>query len=138
MATQYFTVEEANALLPQLRVMLEDLQAQRRELEQRQQLLEAIRQQAGENGYRLGGDAFLRLKREAEFILEGCNNAVKKIEDLGCLLKDLHLGLIDFPSIREGREVYLCWKPDEAEVGYWHGLTEGYAGRKPIRPHPFA
>lgn len=138
MATQYFTVEEANALLPQLRVILEDLQAQRRELEERQQLLEAIRQQAGENGYRLGGDTFLRLKREAEFILEECNNAVKKIEALGCLLKDLHLGLIDFPSIREGCEVYLCWKPDEAEVGYWHGLTEGYAGRKPIRPHPFA
>lgn len=137
MATPYFTVEQANALLPQLREILQDLQARRRELDERQQLLETIRQQAGQNGYRLGGDAFLRVKQEAEFILEECNTAIKQIEALGCLLKDLHMGLIDFPSLREGREVYLCWKPDEAEVGYWHGPTEGFAGRKPIRPHPF-
>ncbi len=137
MARQYFTAEEANALLPELRVILEHLQAQRRELEERQQVLEAIRQQAGLNGYRLGGVDFLRLKREAEFILEKCNTAIKKIETLGCLLKDLHLGLIDFPSLREGREVFLCWKRDEAEVAHWHGLTEGFGGRKPIHPHPY-
>lgn len=137
MARRYFTAEEANALLPELRVILEHLQTQRRELEERQQVLEAIRQQAGLNGYRLGGDDFLRLKREAEFILEKCNAAIKKIEALGCFLKDLHLGLIDFPSLREGREVFLCWKPDEAEVAHWHSLTEGFAGRKPIHPHPF-
>ncbi|MEE9181543.1 MAG: DUF2203 family protein, partial [candidate division NC10 bacterium] len=61
MARQYFTAEEANALLPELRVILEHLQAQRRELEERQQVLEAIRQQAGLNGYQLGGVDFLRL-----------------------------------------------------------------------------
>lgn len=136
MAKRYFTVEEANALLPELRVILKDLLAQRQDLEERQQNLEAIRQQAGENGYRLGGDEFLRLKREAEFILETCNDAIKKIEALGCLLKDLQIGLIDFPSLRDGQEVLLCWKPDEVEVTHWHGLTEGFAGRKPIRPQP--
>ncbi len=137
MARRYFTAEEANALLPELRVILEHLQAQRRDLEERQQVLEAIRQQAGLNGYQLGGVDFLRLKREAEFILEKYNTAIEKIETLGCLLKDLHLGLIDFPSLREGREVFLCWKRDEAEVAHWHGLTEGFASRKPIHPHPF-
>ena len=134
MARRYFTVEEANALLPELRVILEHLQARRRELEERQQALETIRQQAGENGYRLGGEGFLRIKREAESILEQCNAAVTQIETLGCLLKDFHLGLVDFPFLHEGREVLLCWKPDEAEVAYWHGLSEGFAGRKPIRP----
>ncbi|MFQ5847778.1 MAG: DUF2203 domain-containing protein [Candidatus Methylomirabilales bacterium] len=138
MARRYFTIEEANTLLPELRVILEQLQARRRELEDRQQALEAIRHQAGENGYRLGGDEFLHLKREAEFILEECNTAITKIEALGCLLKDLHLGLIDFPSLREGQEVFLCWKPDEAEVAHWHSLTEGFAGRKPIRSHPIS
>ncbi|MFQ5990503.1 MAG: DUF2203 domain-containing protein [Candidatus Methylomirabilales bacterium] len=136
MAKRYFTIEEANALLPELRVILEDLGARRQELEERQQALEGIRQQAGGNGHRLAGEEFQRLKREAEFILEECNTAIKKIEALGCLLKDLHLGLVDFPSMRDGREVLLCWKPDEAEVGYWHGLTEGFAGRKPIRFQP--
>ena len=134
MARRYFTVEEANALLPELRVILEHLQAKRRELEERQQALETIRQQAAENGYRLGGEGFLRIKREAESILEECNVAVTQIETLGCLLKDLHLGLVDFPFLHEGREVLLCWKPDEAEVAYWHGLTEGFPSRKPIRP----
>jgi hypothetical protein len=136
MAKRYFTVEEANAVLPELRIILKDLNARRQELEERQQTLEAIRQQAAGNGYRLGGDEFLRLKREAEFILEEYNSAIKKIEDLGCLLKDLHIGLIDFPSLRDGREVLLCWKPDEAEVTHWHGLAEGFAGRKPIHPQP--
>jgi hypothetical protein len=136
MTARYFTVEEANALLPELRVILEQLEARRRELEERQQGLEAIRQQAGGNGHRLAGEQFQQLKREAEFMLDECNSAIKKIESLGCVLKDLQVGLIDFPSMRDGQEVFLCWKPDEAEVGYWHGLTEGFAGRKPIRSHP--
>ncbi len=135
MAKRYFTVEEANTLLPELRVILEHLQTRRGELEERQQALEAIRQQAGANGHRMASEEFVRLKREAEFLLEECNTAIKKIDSLGCFLKDLHLGLIDFPSLREGREVLLCWKPDEAEVAYWHGLTEGFAGRKPICPY---
>lgn len=133
MAARYFTVDEANALLPQLRAILDTLQAKRRELQTRQQALELIRRQATENGHQLGGDEFLRLKKESEFILEELNAEVKKIEALGCQLKDLDLGLVDFPALRDGREVLLCWKSDEAEVAFWHGLTEGFAGRKPIR-----
>ena len=136
MAPRYFTVEEANSLLPELRVILQHIEARRGQLEEHQQSLEAIRQQAGGNGYRLAGEKFQRLRREADLILEECNTAIKKIETLGCVLKDFHLGLIDFPSMRDGQEVFLCWKPDESEVGYWHGLTEGFAGRKPIRSHP--
>lgn len=136
MAPRYFTVEEANSLLPELRVILKHLEARCGQLEEHQQSLEAIRQQAGGNGHRLAGEKFQRLRREADLILEECNTAIKKIETLGCVLKDFNLGLIDFPSMRDGQEVFLCWKPDESEVGYWHGLTEGFAGRKPIRSHP--
>jgi len=136
MAPRYFTVEEANSLIPELRAILQHLEARRRQLEEHQQALEAIRQQAGGNGHRLAGEKFQRLRREADLVLEECNTAIKKIETLGCVLKDFQLGLIDFPSMRDGQEVFLCWKPDESEVGYWHGLTEGFAGRKPLRPHP--
>ncbi len=134
MAPRYFTVEEANSLIPELRAILQHLEARRRQLEEHQQALEAIRQQAGGNGHRLAGEKFQRLRREADLVLEECNTAIKKIEALGCVLKDFQLGLIDFPSMRDGQEVFLCWKPDESEVGYWHGLTEGFAGRKPLRP----
>jgi hypothetical protein len=136
MAPRYFTVEEANSLIPELRAILQHLETRRRQLEEHQQALEAIRQQAGGNGHRLAGEKFQRLRREADLVLEECNTAIKKIETLGCVLKDFQLGLIDFPSMRDGQEVFLCWKPDESEVGYWHGLTEGFAGRKPLRPRP--
>jgi len=57
---------------------------------------------------------------------------VERLEELGVVLKDLDLGLLDFPSIREGEEVLLCWQVGEDSVSSWHSLEEGYAGRKPI------
>lgn len=57
---------------------------------------------------------------------------VDKLEELGVVLKDIDLGLLDFPSKREGEEVLLCWQVGEGSVVSWHGLDEGYAGRKPI------
>lgn len=57
---------------------------------------------------------------------------VDRLEELGVVLKDLDLGLLDFPSEREGEDVLLCWQVGEESVTSWHGLEEGYAGRKPI------
>ena len=58
--------------------------------------------------------------------------AIRQIHETGCVVKDLDEGLVDFPSMREGREVYLCWKLGEEHIGYWHGIDEGFAGRKPL------
>ncbi len=57
---------------------------------------------------------------------------VNKIQETGCLVKDLDEGLVDFPTLRKGEEVYLCWKLGEERIGYWHGIQEGFAGRKPL------
>jgi len=57
---------------------------------------------------------------------------IEKLEELGVVLKDLDLGLLDFPSVRQGEEVLLCWQVGEDSVTTWHGLEEGFAGRKPI------
>lgn len=57
---------------------------------------------------------------------------IQKLEDLGCVLKDMKSGLIDFPAVRLGKRVWLCWKLGEERVTYWHGLHEGYAGRKMV------
>jgi hypothetical protein len=54
------------------------------------------------------------------------------IHELGCLIKDLDTGLVDFPTLFRGREVYLCWKLGEPRIAFWHGVEEGFAGRKPI------
>lgn len=55
-----------------------------------------------------------------------------RIEDLGVLVKDLDVGLIDFPTLYKGQEVYLCWRMDEGDIDFWHGTQEGFAGRKLI------
>jgi len=59
----------------------------------------------------------------------GC---VDRLEQLGVLVKDLDSGLVDFPALRHGEEVLLCWQVGEDDVAYWHGVEEGFAGRKPL------
>jgi hypothetical protein len=57
---------------------------------------------------------------------------VHKIRDTGVLFKDINLGLLDFPALKDGREIYLCWKYGEGEIAFWHEIEAGYAGRRPI------
>lgn len=120
-----FTVEEANALLPTLRGLLEDVWRHRDALRERAPHLEPILRAAGHNG---GG------KVGSEYGVEAYRLylAVERIRELGVVLKDLDLGLLDFPHEREGRVVFLCWHPPEERIGYWHELEAGYAGRQPL------
>jgi hypothetical protein len=62
---------------------------------------------------------------------------VRKLEELGCVLRDMSLGLVDFPAVRLGERVWLCWKLGEDHVGFWHTRHEGYAGRKPVDEKEF-
>ena len=71
-------------------------------------------------------DSMDRLQRE-----------IQKLEDLGCVLKDLNVGLVDFPAVRLGVRVWLCWKSGERKVEFWHGLHEGFANRKPVNENDF-
>lgn len=59
-------------------------------------------------------------------------SAIEEVQELGCLIKDLDTGLIDFPTTYHGDEVYLCWKLGETGIEFWHGVDEGFRGRKPI------
>jgi hypothetical protein len=120
-----FTLEEANALLPRLRELLDDLTLHRDALREKAPRLEPILRTAGANG---GGRA------GSEYGVEAYNLylAIGRIHELGVLLKDLDLGLLDFPHEREGRIVFLCWHPPEERVGYWHEIEAGYAGRRPL------
>ena len=120
-----FTVEEANALLPRLRKILDDLALHRDALREKAPQMEPILTAAAENG---GGRA------GSEYGVEAYNLylAIGRITDLGVVLKDLDMGLLDFPHEREGRVVFLCWHPPEESVEYWHDLDAGYAGRQPL------
>jgi hypothetical protein len=120
-----FTVEEANALLPKLRELLDDLALHRGALHEKAPHLEPILKSAGTNG---GG------RVGSEYGVEAYNLylAIGRIQDLGVILKDLDMGLLDFPHEREGRVVFLCWHPPEERVEFWHEIETGYAGRQPL------
>jgi hypothetical protein len=120
-----FTVEEANALLPVLKDLLEDVARYHDALREKAEHMEPILRSALANG---GGRA------GSEYGVEAYNLylAVERIRELGVILKDLDEGLLDFPHEREGRVVFLCWHPPEERVAFWHEIEAGYAGRQPL------
>ena len=120
-----FTVEEANALLPTLQEILADVAVHRDALREKAPHMEPILRAAIGNG---GG------REGSEYGLEAYRLyiAVERIRHLGVVLKDLDMGLLDFPHEREGRVVFLCWHPPEESIMFWHDLDAGYAGRQPI------
>ena len=74
----------------------------------------------------------LEQKNQRETCVNNLKSALDKLQELGCLVKDLDIGLIDFPTLLRGEEVYLCWKLGETGIEFWHGVNEGFRGRKPI------
>ena len=74
---------------------------------------------------------------EMAVAMERLEKEIQKLEELGCVLKDMNIGLIDFPAVRLGTRVWLCWKLGEDTVSSWHGLHEGYNGRKTVEPKDF-
>jgi hypothetical protein len=121
---RHYTVEEANELLPRLESMLDQLRGARDRLTDAE-VHEALSGAASANGGgeqgRQVGEAFLEVRR-----------LVGELQELGLVIRDIDRGLIDFPAIIEGREVYLCWQRGEDEVGHWHDLDAGYRGRRPL------
>jgi hypothetical protein len=121
---RHFTREEANALLPQLTALLTQLREAKDELtdtEAHEVLSEAAPTNGGGEEGRQVGVAFLEVRR-----------LIETVEQAGIVLRDIDRGLIDFPTLMDGREVYLCWELGEADVGYWHELEGGYGGREPL------
>jgi len=132
MAERHFTPEEANAALEEVRPIAEALVAHRREMAVAATRQARLVQRIAGNG----GDFDPQEPREIEeqFESEGQDVArcVEELERLGVLVKDLDRGLVDFPALRGDEEVLLCWEVGEDEVAYWHGVEEGFAGRKPL------
>jgi len=133
MAEKLFDRREAEELLPAIEPFLEEAQKQKRALDS----ITAEISNAALRIMMLGGSLppfaeLNRKKNQREKVAEQLNQTVDEIQQTGCLVKDLDTGLVDFPSLRRGEKVYLCWKLGEERIGYWHGIEEGFAGRKPL------
>ena len=130
-----FSPDRANALIPKLAPMVEELLSKRRDLAIK--LLESDpalhhAPQPQQHAPRLAAARSpFPPPRFSELKLE-IHRLIHRIESMGCVVKDIDLGLIDFPSTREGEPVYLCWKAGEPSVGHWHGTDEGFGARKPL------
>jgi hypothetical protein len=127
-----FTPAEANSALPEVRPAAERLVALRermRELERSQgELVTAI----GGNGGGYAASDLNAAQAELAGLAEAAVACAERLEELGVWLKDPDTGLLDFPALRAGEEVELCWHVGEEAVGYWHRVGEGFAGRKAI------
>jgi hypothetical protein len=120
----HFTVAEANAALEEVRPMLlrlRDARDRLTEVEPHERLAEAAPGNGGGDAGRQVGEAFLEVR-----------DLLAHLEERGIVVRDLDRGLVDFPAIREGREVYLCWELGEEEISHWHELDAGYRGREPL------
>jgi hypothetical protein len=121
---RHYTREEANALLPQLKPLLLKLRDAKDQLtdEQAHEVLgeAAPGNGGGEEGVQVG-EAFLEVR-----------NMLEALNEAGIVARDLDRGLIDFPSLVDDEEIYLCWELGEDSVDYWHDLDSGYGGREPL------
>jgi hypothetical protein len=133
MSDKTFTLDEAQSLLPILESLL-------KQAIQGKKLIEEVDAELQETAHRvfLNGGTLLNIvhlagrKAEREKAIQRIKDAIAEIDATGVQVKDLDIGLLDFPCKVDGEIILLCWKLGESKITHWHGLTEGFAGRKPI------
>lgn len=129
---RHFTPDEANAALDEVRPLVEKMVAHRRAhveaLARQEELEERIKGNGGGIPPSTLADAAEEVEREARALAK----TIDEIDEHGAQVKDLDEGLIDFPALHDGETVLLCWKLDEDEIGYWHSVDDGFAGRRPL------
>ncbi|HNQ73789.1 MAG TPA: DUF2203 domain-containing protein [Verrucomicrobiota bacterium] len=121
---KHFTPEEATAMLPELRGWLAQLKGFREQIERDDKRLTSLQGP----GHDLGGDLVNQWVRA----VAGLQTTLGEFARRGILIKDLERGLVDFPALIGGKEVFLCWEEDEETVEFWHDLDAGYGGREKI------
>jgi len=121
---KHYTRDEARALLPKIRQWLDELSEVRMELERNDRRLTGMTA----SGQDIGGNLVNRNVK----LLGEMKGLLQRFEDREIIIKDLQRGLIDFPALIGGKEVFLCWEKDEDDIEFWHDIDSGFAGREPL------
>jgi hypothetical protein len=129
---RYFTVEEANEALAELRPLTEELVSHRQALIELQERQAALTTRISGNGGNVEPSELQEVQVRLDEEVAGIARCVARIHEVGAQVKDLDEGLVDFPAHRGGEEVLLCWRLGEDEIEFWHGLDEGFSGRRPL------
>ena len=132
MRHRLFTLEEANELVPFLKDAFQRLAPAQEELTTIQERLLGLQRQRRSNGSSSSESESSKLQDELDRLVRGFEGTLEEITDRGIIVRDVASGLVDFPSLREGREVYLCWISGEDQIEYWHETDRGFAHRQPL------
>lgn len=131
--TRYFTLQQAERLLPEVESAIREAVALKAEHQKAEEELHASMQRVMMlGGVDLDRKAFLEQRARREGSALRLKEVIERIHEIGCVVKDLDIGLIDFPSLLRGQEVYLCWKLGETGIAFWHHVEDGFKGRQPI------
>ena len=122
---KYFTLQEANQALESVRPWMDEVQEIRQKILAHQPEIWSVMEKSAGNG---GNPTLSRLVSSFDRLDE----LIHAIQDTGALIKDINLGLLDFPTLKDGHEVYLCWKYGEYDIQFWHEVEDGFAGRQSI------
>jgi hypothetical protein len=131
---RYFTPAQANEALVEIRPLVEQLIEHRRAQERIGAEREELAAKIAGNGGGIDAQELADLEAAAEQERIGVARCVNAIHERGAIVKSVDDGLVDFPAVRDGEEILLCWRLGEDDVAFWHPLDEGFAGRKPIDP----
>ena len=133
MRERSFTIEQADAQIPRLEALIARLQRSALELRtERDAVAAGLRLEPAS----LPVDRLLSERPQLRRLVEELDASIGAIEHMGVALKDVELGLVDFPATLDGEDVYLCWQFGEDRVRFWHPRSEGFAGRRPLRGVP--
>ena len=126
MEKKVFTLKEAKSVLPQIKLLVDEI------VDKRESFYEKIERYEDEEKDRNDELELMYLKTEIVSLNQEINELIEIIESFGAYVKSLDPMLIDFPSIHKGRPIFLCWEEGEETIEYWHGVDEGYRGRKHV------
>lgn len=135
MKTKLYTLEEANLMLPQIELLLNKLSDIKLSISKHQaeiDVLELIQEGSGVKRVKPTSSYFEKKLEDMQSLFDQFKQEIHKFSELGCELKDLDQGLVDFYSLKGDKLVYLCWKKGEKKIAYWHEIEAGFAGRQPI------
>ena len=128
----YFTLEEANQKIPWLEVQVQDMVSLGKNIQRLRLDLDNILRKGSSNGHGDIDQYVAGNRKETDAAVDRLRGLAQEINDSGIILKDLEQGLVDFPTLWEGREVYLCWLLGESSIQFWHEIDTGFAGRQPL------
>jgi hypothetical protein len=131
--SRHFTIDEARSLIPEVERLIRDAVALKPEYDEAEREFQRFTERVMMvGGMLVDREQAFALRNRRESAATRLRNALETLQGMGCMVKDLDMGLVDFPTLFRGEEVLLCWKLGETDIAFWHGMEEGFRGRKAI------